>query len=193
VQALEAIPPFCVRDDTATDGTPAVAGSACRRERPCNCLPRTRAPTQPREFGDTVAFLFTDIESSPRSWESDPDVTSKAPAGHDRALADACERWGGTVFNHTGDGMCAAFPTAAAAIGAAVAAQQAGATPRAALRVRMGVHAGTVERRAGNFCGPTLSRTARLMATAWGDQTALLVLQVGAELGDERIGPRLWP
>jgi predicted ATPase/DNA-binding SARP family transcriptional activator len=128
----------------------------------------------PRDFGDTVAFLFTDIESSTRRWEGDQDAMAVNLARHDELLGETCERWGGRVFSHTGDGMCAAFPTAAAAIGAAVAGQGVLANERwehdEPLPVRMAVHAGAAECRAGNYFGPALNRTARLLASAWGGQ-----------------------
>jgi len=133
---------------------------------------RTAGPA-PRGFGDTVAFLFTDIESSTRRWEGDQDAMAADLARHDKLLSEACERWGGRVFSHTGDGLCAAFPTAAAAIGAAVTGQSNlgqehwGQEP---LRVRMAVHAGAAECRAGNYFGPTLNRAARLLASSWGGQ-----------------------
>ncbi len=38
------------------------------------------------------------------------------------------------------------------------------------LRVRMAVHVGAAQSRDGNYFGPTLNRTARLMSTAWGGQ-----------------------
>src|SRR5882757_1856451 len=165
-------------DEHGIDPTPAL------RELEAQILaqhPGLRAPTPAgaaagtgevaaaRAFGDTVAFLFTDIESSTRAWEGDPDAMSRTLAEHDRLLAEACEVWGGRAFGHTGDGMCAAFPTAAAAVGAAVAGQRA-LTGVTRVKVRMGVHAGEVEQRAGNYFGPTLNRTARLMALAWGGQ-----------------------
>jgi predicted ATPase/DNA-binding SARP family transcriptional activator len=133
---------------------------------------RPAAPA-PRGFGDTVAFLFTDIESSTQHWEGDQDAMATDLARHDKLLSEACESWGGRVFSHTGDGMCAAFPTAAAAIGAAITGQSTvgqehwGWQP---LRVRMSVHAGAAECRAGNYFGPTLNRAARLLASAWGGQ-----------------------
>lgn len=152
----------------------------------------TSSPEPTTEFGDTVAFLFTDIESSTRRWEGDPETMATALADHDRRLAQACEQAGGRVFSHTGDGLCAAFPTAAAALNAAVAGQIAlsgAAGPCSSLKVRMGVHVGAVERRAGNFFGPTLNRTARLMSVAGGGQ--VLCSAIAAGLAADRLGEGL--
>ena len=52
------------------------------------------------------------------------------------------------MFKHTGDGVCAAFESAAAAVDAAVAAQQ-----QSALPVRMGLATGEAEERDGDYFG----------------------------------------
>ena len=122
----------------------------------------------------TVAFLFTDIEASTRRWESDQEAMARDLARHDALLLELVAAHDGEAFSHTGDGFCVAFPTVPAALVAAVAVQRklvetAWSSP-VPLRVRMAVHAGAAERRAGNWFGPTLNRTARLMATAAGGQ-----------------------
>ena len=72
-----------------------------------------------------VTFLFTDVEGSTRRWEADPDGMRAALAAHDEVLRDAIEAHGGLLFKHTGDGVCAAFASARAAVDAATAAQKA--------------------------------------------------------------------
>ncbi|MGH9001804.1 MAG: AAA family ATPase, partial [Acidimicrobiia bacterium] len=135
-----------------------------------------------------ATFLFTDIEASTRTWEDRPTAMSLALARHDELLQQAVKAAGGTVFKHTGDGVCAAFPTAPAALAAALAAQQAlhgedwSGTP---LRVRMALHSGGVERRDADFFGPPLNRTARLLAIAHGGQ--LILSLVTAELVREAL------
>jgi predicted ATPase/DNA-binding SARP family transcriptional activator len=132
------------------------------------------AARRPVALDDTVAFLFTDIEASTRAWEGDVAAMGPDLARHDAILSDVCAAWDGDVFAHTGDGLCIAFPTAAAAIGAAVEAQRAldvpgwrrGVPPR----VRMAIHAGAAQRRGDNWFGPTLNRTARLLTAAGGGQ-----------------------
>jgi predicted ATPase/DNA-binding SARP family transcriptional activator len=167
-------------EELGIEPTPALRDLEARilQHRPDLLLPsdepmgRPAAPS-PRGFGDTVAFLFTDIESSTRHWEGDQDAMAADLVRHDKLLSEACESWGGRVFSHTGDGLCAAFPTTAAAIGAAVTGQSTLSQEhwgREPLRVRMGVHAGAAECRAGNYFGPTLNRAGRLLASSWGGQ-----------------------
>jgi class 3 adenylate cyclase len=81
----------------------------------------------------TVTFLLTDIEGSTRRWESDPDAMKGALAAHDEVMRTAIETWGGWLFKHTGDGICAAFSLPGAAVDAAIEAQRALRLP-----VRMG-------------------------------------------------------
>jgi predicted ATPase/DNA-binding CsgD family transcriptional regulator len=124
----------------------------------------------------TVTFLYTDIEGSTALWEQHPQAMRAAVARHETLLRDAIAAQHGHVFRTAGDGLCAAFITAPEAITTALAAQQAlqgaawGATP---LRVRMALHTGAVEVRAGDYVGATLNRLARLLAAAHGGQVLL--------------------
>ena len=90
----------------------------------------------------TVTFLFTDVQGSTRRWEADPAGMCAALTAHDAVLRSAIELHGGWCFKHTGDGVCAAFSSAQAAIDAAVAAQRALELP-----VRMGIATGECETR----------------------------------------------
>ena len=81
-------------------------------------MPAVELPT------GTVTFLFTDLETSTRNWEEQPDgVMRDALARHDEILRDAVESHHGIVFNTTGDGMVAVFKSAPAAVAAALDAQ----------------------------------------------------------------------
>jgi predicted ATPase/class 3 adenylate cyclase len=125
----------------------------------------------------TVTFLFTDVEGSSRRWEARPDAMSAALARHDELLAAAVATYGGTVFKHTGDGICAVFRSAPAAAAAALTAQRS-LTAEAwgdigALPVRMVLHTGTAEHRGGDWYGPALNRTARLLSIAHGGQVVV--------------------
>src|SRR5512143_1826514 len=127
----------------------------------------------------TVTFLFTDLEGSTRLWQAFPEKMQGALARHDEILRNAIESHGGRVIKTTGDGFHAAFETGQNGVAAALDAQQ--ALLRASweeirpheLRVRMGLHTGEAEARAGDFYGPSLNRAARLMAVAHGGQTLL--------------------
>ena len=106
-----------------------------------------------------------------------------ALAAHDDVLRAAVESRGGWLFKHTGDGVCAAFQSARAAVDAAVDAQRLLGLP-----VRMGIATGEVERRGDDYFGPALNRAARVMAVGHGGQilvsnsTAALV--AGVDLVD---------
>ena len=114
-------------------------------------------------------------------------------ARHDEILNEAVAAHDGRRFTHTGDGLGAAFPTAAAAISAAIAGQVAlagvawnGASP---LRVRMAIHAGSAEARDGTFLGPTLNRTARLLDGAQGGE--IICSQTAADLARDELPPEV--
>ncbi|HEY6057588.1 MAG TPA: adenylate/guanylate cyclase domain-containing protein, partial [Candidatus Limnocylindrales bacterium] len=125
----------------------------------------------------TITFLFTDIEGSTRLWEQFPDHMKGALERHDAILRGAIEAAGGDVVKTTGDGMMAVFVRAADAVAASVAAQRRLASEPWAdtgpLRDRMGLHAGEAEQRAGDFFGPAVNRTARIMAAGHGGQILL--------------------
>jgi predicted ATPase/class 3 adenylate cyclase len=122
----------------------------------------------------TVTFLFTDIEGSTRLWERAPVAMQSALEAHDRMVKEAVESCGGYVFATGGDGFAAAFPRAGDALRAAAAAGQAlegYAWPaEATVRARMALHTGEAVERDGDYFGPAVNRTARLLAIAHGGQ-----------------------
>ena len=71
-----------------------------------------------------LTFLFTDIEGSTRRWESDADEMRTALAAHDELMQDVVAAHKGSLFKHTGDGVCAVFESPRSAVDAAVAAQR---------------------------------------------------------------------
>ncbi|HTI46643.1 MAG TPA: tetratricopeptide repeat protein [Casimicrobiaceae bacterium] len=135
----------------------------------------------------TVTFLFTDIEGSTRLWERSPAAMKAALGRHDTLVRHAIEAHGGHVFKTIGDAFCAAFAAAGDAVAAALAAQQAllcepwpdGAT----INARMVVHTGSADAQAGDYFGPTLNRTARLLAVGNGRQVLLSAASVAAAGG----------
>ena len=112
-----------------------------------------------------MTFLFTDIEGSTKRWEADPDAMRAELAAHDEVLRVAVESQGGWLFKHTGDGVCAAFPSARAAVDAATDAQR-----ELGLPVRMGIATGEADQRGDDYFGPALNRAARVMAVGHGGQ-----------------------
>jgi predicted ATPase/class 3 adenylate cyclase len=135
----------------------------------------------------TQIFLFTDLEGSTRLWEQFPEAMRVALKRHDAVLRDAIEAAGGNVVKTTGDGMMAVFGDASGAVAASLVAQRdLTKQPWAEtgqLRVRMGLHAGQAEQRAGDYFGPAVNRTARIMAAGHGGQ--VLLSASAAELARE--------
>src|SRR5438552_2182425 len=126
----------------------------------------------------TVAFLFTDIESSTKRSEHHPEAMKAAVERHDAILRHAIEANSGYVFRTEGDAFRAAFSTAPQALQAALDAQHAlyvepWREEIAPLRVRMALHTGAVEIRDGDYVGPSLNRMARLLSAAHGGQALL--------------------
>ncbi|MGH8928129.1 MAG: ATP-binding protein, partial [Acidimicrobiia bacterium] len=123
-----------------------------------------------------VAFLLTDIEGSSRLWEVHPVQMRRALAEHDRLLRQAISTNHGHVFATAGDSLAAAFHEAGDAVQAAVEAQAAIVDLVAggeSVRVRMAVHAGEAEERAGDYFGQVLNRCGRLRDAAHGGQIVI--------------------
>ena len=129
------------------------------------------------------AFLFTDIEASTRLWEEHPDAMAAALARHDAILVEAIARARGKVVKTTGDGTIAVFDSVADTVAATIHAQRALLAedwgPTGPLRVRMGVHTGDTESRDGDYFGPAMNRTARIMAAGHGGQVLLSAAAAG--------------
>ncbi|HLY27967.1 MAG TPA: adenylate/guanylate cyclase domain-containing protein [Aggregatilineales bacterium] len=142
-----------------------------------------------------VTFLFTDIERSTQLWEHYPEAMKSALARHDEILRKAIEAHHGVYVKTTGDGCHAVFAKAEDGIWAACDAQRAlcaESWPEIApdaVRVRMGLHTGDAELRAGDYFGPTLNRIARLLSTGYGGQ--ILLSRATAELAAGKLGEGL--
>ncbi len=144
----------------------------------------------------TVTFLFTDVEGSTRLWEESGQAMTIALARHDQILRDAIESRHGYIFGTGGDGFSSSFQRLSDALESALAAQrllQEESGPEIDIRVRMAVHVGEAEERGGDYFGPTLNRTARVLSTAAGREilvssaiatVAVESLPAGAELVD---------
>src|SRR4029077_16681065 len=98
---------------------------------------------------------------------------------------------GGEVVKTTGDGIMAAFSEPVSAVAASVAAQRgliAAKWPQAcAIRSRIGIHTGEAESRGGDYFGPAVNRTARIMSAGHGSQVLLsdsTAALVGGQLPD---------
>src|ERR1700742_3377779 len=136
-----------------------------------------------------LTFLFTDVEGSTRRWEADADAMRVALETHNDVLRSAVAANDGTVFNYTGDGMCAVFASPHSAVDAAIDAQRTLELP-----VRMGIATGEADLRGDDYFGTVLNRTARVMAAGHGGQllidgaTASLISGVALiSLGSKRL------
>ena len=126
----------------------------------------------------TVTFLFTDIEGSTALWEAERDAMRRTVERHLDLLLVAIEAQGGVRFKIVGDAVQGAFPTAPAAVAAALAAQRALLAETwpetiGRLRVRMALHTAAAEPRDGDYLTPGLNRLARLLAATHGGQVLL--------------------
>jgi predicted ATPase/class 3 adenylate cyclase len=127
----------------------------------------------------TVTFLFTDIENSTKLWEQFPEAMKAALARHDEILNRAIKDHNGSVIKTTGDGFHAVFESGVSGVAAAMAAQQAlldagwDEIKPNKIRIRIGLHTGEADERAGDYFGPALNRAARLMSIGYGGQTLL--------------------
>jgi len=125
----------------------------------------------------TLTFLFTDVEGSTFLWERNLKAMSEALVRHDEILRTAIEAYEGHVFKTVGDAFYAAFPRAPKALSAALDAQRAlhhaEWEETGPLRVRMALHTGAAEERAGDYFGPSLNRVARLLSAGHGGQVLM--------------------
>src|SRR5262245_35433591 len=113
-------------------------------------------------------MLFTDIEGSTRLARELGTDWRDVLAEHHRVVGGAIQAHGGRVENTAGDSFFALFDAPERALTAASAAQAA-----LAVRVRMGVHTGVVERDAHELIGLDIHLAARVMDAAHGGQVVV--------------------
>jgi DNA-binding SARP family transcriptional activator/class 3 adenylate cyclase/WD40 repeat protein len=125
----------------------------------------------------TVTFLFTDIEGSTRLFRRLGHAYVDVLERHRRLVRGAVASEGGVEVSSEGDGFLFAFSSAAAALGASVAAQRAlGDEPwpsQAVIRVRMGLHTGEAVPRDGDYIALPVHQAARVRDAAHGGQVLL--------------------
>jgi pSer/pThr/pTyr-binding forkhead associated (FHA) protein len=127
----------------------------------------------------TITFLFTDIEGSTQLWEHHASAMRHALARHDALIEEVVARCDGVVVRPRGEGdsRFAVFAYASDAVAAACDIQAAlfaepWPTPTP-LRVRLAVHTGEADLRAGDYYGSAVNRCARLRGLAAGGQALL--------------------
>ncbi|HSZ39198.1 MAG TPA: LuxR C-terminal-related transcriptional regulator [Trebonia sp.] len=146
-----------------------------------------------------VTLLFTDIEGGVRLWEADRDAMAAASTRYGWIVRERVEASGGHVFKSMGEAHRAVFADPIAALSSAVAIQRAvGAESWASslpVRVCMALHSGPCAERDGDYTGPVVNRTARLLDIGHGGQVlvtaaayALLAGRLPAGIGLRDLG-----
>lgn len=132
-----------------------------------------------RVIGDdgTVTIVFSDIEDSTALNERLGDAAFVALLdAHDQVIRKLVAKAGGHVVKSQGDGFMLAFGDPEAAVGVAIAMQRAltvsrrRALRRTPIRVRIGVHAGHVVHREGDYFGLNVAMAARVAGLATGGE-----------------------
>lgn len=117
-----------------------------------------------------TTLLFTDVVGSTGFFAESDDVRR----AHFQLLRDATTAAGGTEVKNLGDGVMCTFPSASAAVDAAVAMQQAversNRRSPAPVGLRVGVHVGEVTVEAGDCFGTAVVVAERLCKAAEGGQ-----------------------
>jgi adenylate cyclase len=119
-----------------------------------------------------LTILFTDLVESTRMAQSLGDDTAVKILGiHDHVVRAAIRGRGGREVKHTGDGIMAAFPSAAGGVQAAIDIMQGIAdhnteTAEPELQVRIGLNAGEPLASHGDLYGLAVSLAARLCDAA---------------------------
>jgi class 3 adenylate cyclase len=132
----------------------------------------------------TVTFLVTDVQGSTQLLERFPDGYAEVLGAQRAIIRAAVSEFDGREVDCRADEFFAAFPTAQAAVRAAVAAQRALVGHRwpdeAVVRVRMGIHTGEPALHDDGYLGLDVHRAVRICAAAHGGQ--VLVSQVTRDL-----------
>lgn len=146
---------------------------------------RTTTATAPT---GTVTFGFSDIADSSRLWATHRQHMASAVARHDEIVRAVTAEHGGHVFSGGADSFGVAFHRAADAVQWAAGIQRATADEPwpgvVEIRVRIGLHTGEAEERAGDYFGPAVNLGAAIAAAGHGGQT--LASGVVAALVGER-------
>jgi predicted ATPase/class 3 adenylate cyclase len=159
----------------------------------------------------TLTFFFSDIEGSTRLVQRLGNRFKEPLERHEALVRNALAENGGIEIRTIGDAFFVVFPSADAAVGAAVAAQRALALEKwledGVVRIRVGLHTGVAVRGGDDYVGIDVHLAARIAGAAHGgqivisDQTKTLLREPGAgisvrDLGEHRLKDvgrlRLW-
>lgn len=150
--------------------------------------PAEREQPTPRTSGDLLTIVCTDIVGSTRHAVAVGDQRWHAViTSHNAMVRDLLARFGGTEVKTSGDGFLITFTSARAALQFSMELQDAAAAERDAMpevpiELRIGVHAGEVERDGTDVIGRNVTVACRLCdAAAPGE---VLASSVVADLAD---------
>jgi class 3 adenylate cyclase len=125
----------------------------------------------------TVTILFSDIEDSTTLNDQLGDKEwVRLLDAHDRLVRDAVDRHRGHIVKSQGDGFMIVFSDPAEAVRAGIDLQDAIGSGshrklrRTPIRVRVGIHAGTVVEKDGDYFGTNVAMAARVAAQAEGGE-----------------------
>ena len=148
---------------------------------------RSTALTSPHPTG-TVTFGFCEVEDSSRLWAAHPTKMAAAVARLDGLVRAVVDRHGGWIFAAAGETFGASFHRADDAAAWARELQlEASSEPwpgGVELRLRIGLHTGETEERAGSYFGAAVNTAGRIAAAGHGGQ--ILVSGVTSDLLDRR-------
>lgn len=129
-----------------------------------------------------VAVVFTDLEGFTRFTARGGDEAARTLlADHHRVVGPVVRSRGGKVVKRLGDGLMLSFPSAEAAVLAALELVEVPGT----LRLRAGVHVGEAVVTADDLIGHDVNVAARVAAAAAGGQV-LATVQVREQAGELR-------
>jgi predicted ATPase/class 3 adenylate cyclase len=137
---------------------------------------RYLSPVESAAPSGIVTLLFTDIEGSTRIARELGEEWGDTLALHHEILERAIRNHRGWIDGTEGDAFFATFDDPREAVAASVEAQRelrAARWPRTAVRVRMGMHTGSVRRIETGYVGLSIHRAARVAAAAQGGQVLL--------------------
>lgn len=124
--------------------------------------------------GRSYTFLFTDIEGSTRLWDQYTDMMGWILSRHNAILQEQIERHKGRLVKNTGDGVMAVFDGDGEGLPCAVDIQRQLSGEDwgtiGELRIRIGLDAGPADARNGDYFGPVVNRSARVMDAGHGGQ-----------------------
>lgn len=147
---------------------------------------------------DAVTFLFAGVQARQEGWEQCPAAMQAALARCQTLIHQAIATHGGHIFKTVEATCYAVFDAAPAALAAALTIQRVVRDADVAsdaigpLRVCVALHTGVAEERGGDYFGPALNRTARLLSAGHGGQILLTMATAGAARDHvESLGARL--